>query len=47
MLDGIQAGETVILNPLAYVAEAQDDALTNLEKSVTDAGESGEIGEES
>ena len=47
VLDGIQAGETVILNPLAYVAEAQDDALTNLEKSVTDAGESGEIGEES
>lgn len=43
--DGVKAGETVILNPLAYVPEAQDDALINFEKT---AGESVvETGEES
>ena len=35
VLDGIKAGETVILNPLAYVPDAQDDALINFEQTAT------------
>ncbi|MBA60967.1 MAG: hypothetical protein CMJ76_01255 [Planctomycetaceae bacterium] len=39
VLDGIKAGETVILNPLAYVVEAQDDALINFEQTATETVE--------
>ena len=35
VLDGIKAGETVVLNPLAYVPDAQDDALINFEQTAT------------
>jgi len=39
VLGGIQAGETVILNPLAYVEEAQDAALINFEQTAAEAVE--------
>ena len=35
VLDGIQPGETVVLNPLAYVEEAQDAALINFEQTAS------------
>ncbi len=41
VLDGVQAGETVILNPLAYVDEAQSDALLNLDQLASNS-----VGEE-